>query len=219
MSISSADMMRRDSENLRGPQIFKFANEFSIQRRGENHQRQGVYAIPVFSDFELGEVVIFFPSASENEGKYESANGGLLLAVKSDMHEVVTGAVESGATETQTLFEEFLDEREMVTEESQFSNGLPSLRVRQLRRNGNKKSLVDFTVSGYILRLTQEQFDAVKATDGVQIIQVAKLGEILADNSLNLRPAAAAAVLAFLAHIENFEDQGIVQNSQGIHEQ
>lgn len=153
-----------------------------------HHNALGVYIIALFEG-----AVFLFPSHSENEGKFEAVGRGVLQRIKPKALEIIAGKVEKGEEPHQTAQRETWEERHIQTSPTQFSNSLPPLVVSQKRAGKN----VTFNVAGYTLELTAEQAQVLRSQEGVREISLADLALLLQADTLELRPAARAALMAY----------------------
>lgn len=152
------------------------------------HNALGVYVIALFEG-----AVFLFPSHPENAGKLEAVGRGVLQRIKPAALEIIAGKVDEGEQPHQTAQRETWEERHIETSPAQFSNSLPPLVVSQQRAGRS----VTFDVAGYTLELTTEQAQVLRSQEGVQEIPLASLALLLQADTLELRPAARAALMAY----------------------
>jgi 8-oxo-dGTP pyrophosphatase MutT (NUDIX family) len=157
----------------------------------EMEQALGVYVIALFDG-----AVFLFPSHSENDNKLEAVGNGVLRRIPATSYEVISGGMDDGESASQAALRETREERKIIPEAHQFSNSLPAVVVTQRRASSKPKR---FSVAGYTLQLNAEQAEILRQQRGVKEFSRERLAQLLLAGELELRPAAQAALMAYLA--------------------
>ncbi len=197
MPVSAAAERRRSKYNL----PFVISDEGAPKRvdgyippTEEVTNALGVYVIALLGDPKHPERIFLFPSHGENNGKLEATGNGVLQKISPRAREVITGGVNDNEETHNAVRRETREERGIYPAQEQFSNSLPPLAVTQ-RRDGK---LYNFDVAGYTLQLTPEQAAILREQNGTLELSVDELAAHLVQNTLELRPAAWAALSNYL---------------------
>lgn len=138
---------------------------------------------------------IFIPVPNEDIGKQEaySEKDGMIV-VSAGMLGLISGAVETGSTPFQTIFQEAQEERQLQLSDNQVTNSLPTLKMKQVRPEG----LRHLEAHGFSVILDPLQIAHLEMQTPLVRVSTAGLDRFLLENKYSLRPSTYRIAQALL---------------------